>query len=95
MKKLIIVAALAVSACAHKPDTGLAPAVQIPPLPGNLAQKPEPLPPITDPTMGGLVQANVDTSKKYNAVSFQLNKVIALYECVRDAVNNKKELKCQ
>lgn len=95
MRKLIIVAALAVSACAHKPDTGLAPAVQIPPIPANLAQKAEPLPPITDPTMGGLVKANIESSKKYNAVSFQLNKLIDLYDCVKDAVNNKKELKCQ
>ena len=94
MKKLILTFALLTTACADK-QTGLAPAVQIPPLPGNLAQKAEPLPPITDPTMGGLVQANVDTSKRYNAVSFQLNKVIDLYVCVKDAVNNKKELKCQ
>lgn len=94
MKKLILAFALLTTACAGK-QTGLAPAVQIPPLPGNLAQKAEPLPPITDPTMGGLVQANVDTSKRYNAVSFQLNKVIDLYVCVKDAVNNKKELKCQ
>jgi hypothetical protein len=94
MKKLILALALLTTACAGK-ETGLAPAVQIPPLPGNLAQKAEPLPPITDPTMGGLVQANVDTSKRYNAVSFQLNKIIDLYICVKDAVNDKKELKCQ
>lgn len=95
MKKLIIVAALLVSACASKPDTGLAPAVQIPPIPENLAQKAEPLPPVTDPTMGGLVQANVQSSRQYNSVSFQLNKLIDLYNCVRDSVNNKKEFKCQ
>lgn len=94
MKKLILALALLTTACAGK-QTGLAPAVQIPPLPGNLAQKAEPLPPITDPTMGGLVQANVDTSKRYNAVAFQLNKIIDLYICVKDAVNNKEELKCQ
>lgn len=94
MKHLVIILALLTTACAGK-ETGLAPAVQIPPLPGNLAQKAEPLPPITDPTMGGLVQANVDTSKRYNAVSFQLNKIIDLYICVRDAVNNEEELKCQ
>jgi hypothetical protein len=94
VKKLILALALLTTACAGK-QTGLAPAVQIPPLPGNLAQKAEPLPPITDPTMGGLVQANVDTSKRYNAVSFQLNKIIDLYICVKDAVNNKEELKCQ
>lgn len=95
MKKLIIVAALLVSACASKPDTGLAPAVQIPPIPENLAQKAEPLPPVTDPTMGGLVQANIQSSRQYNSVSFQLNKLIDLYNCVRDSVNNKKEFKCQ
>lgn len=94
MRQLIIAVALLTTACAGK-ETGLAPAVQVPALPMNLSQKAEPLPPITDPTMGGLVQANVDTSRQYNAVSFQLNKLIDLYECVRDAVNNKKELKCQ
>lgn len=94
MKKLILALALLTTACAGK-QTGLAPAVQVPPLPGNLAQKAEPLPPITDPTMGGLVQANVDTSKRYNAVSFQLNKIIDLYVCIRDAVNDKKEPQCQ
>ena len=94
MKKLILALALLTTACAGK-QTGLAPAVQVPPLPGNLAQKAEPLPPITDPTMGGLVQANVDTSKRYNAVSFQLNKIIDLYVCIRDAVNEKKEPQCQ
>lgn len=95
MKKLIVVAALLTSACANKPDTGLAPAVQIPPIPENLAQKAEPLPPVTDPTMGGLVQANIQSSRQYNSVSFQLNKLIDLYNCVRDSVNNKKEFKCQ
>lgn len=94
MKKVIIAVAFLLSACAT-PDTGLAPAVQIPPLPENLAQKPEPLPPITDPSMGGLVEANIESTKKYNAVSFQLDRVIELYNCVRDAVNNKKEFKCQ
>lgn len=94
MRYSILAVALLLSACGGK-ETGLAPAVQIPPLPGNLAQKAEPLAPITDPTMGGLVQANVDSRRQYNAVSFQLNKVIDLYICVRDAVNNKKELKCQ
>lgn len=94
MKKLILALALLTTACAGK-ETGLAPAVQVPPLPGNLAQKAEPLPPITDPTMGGLVQANVDTSKRYNAVSFQLNKIIDLYVCIKDAVNDKKEPQCQ
>lgn len=94
MKKLIIVAALLVSACAADKGTGLAPAVQIPPIPENLAQKPKPLPPITDPTMGGLVQANVQSSREYNSVSFQLGKLIDLYNCVRDSVNNKKEMKC-
>lgn len=75
-------------------DIGLAPAVQIPPLPENLAQKAEPLPPVEDATMGGLVQANVEASREYNAVSFQLNKLIDLYNCVQIAVNNKKEPEC-
>ena len=94
MKKLVLVVSLLLTACGGK-ETGIAPAVQIPPIPANLAQKADPLPSITDPTMGGLVQANIESSKKYNAVSFQLNKLIDLYDCVKEAVNNKKELKCQ
>jgi hypothetical protein len=75
-------------------ETGLAPQVQIPPLPENLAQKAGALPASDDATMGGQVKDNTHSIRKYNAVSTQLNHVIDAYICVADAVNNKKEIKC-
>lgn len=94
MKSYILVVALLLSACASNNSTGLAPAVQIPPLPENLAQKAKPLPASNDVTMGGQVRDNTHNIREYNGVSIQLNHVIDVYNCVRDAVNNKKEPKC-
>lgn len=95
MKKAILVVALLLSACTTTPDTGLTTAVQIPPLPENLAQKAKPLPANTDNTMGGQVLDNTRAIREYNSVGFQVNDLIDLYNCVREAVNNKKEIKCQ
>lgn len=94
MKKLILVAALLLSACKTTTDTGLTTGVQIPPIPENLAQRAEALPPSTDVTMGGQVQDNTRNIREYNAKAFQVNDLIDLYNCVREAVNNKKEIKC-
>lgn len=94
MKKfLILVAAIALSACKTVPDTGLAKPVQIPELPANLAVKAKSLPPITDNTMGGLVIEGANTDMKYNEVAHQLNNVIDLYNCIRVSINEKKEIK--
>ena len=93
MKPYILVAALLLSACATN-DTGLAPAVQIPPLPDNLAQKAEALPESSDLTMGGQVKDNTQNIRRYNGVSIQLNHIIDVYNCIRHSVNNKKEIKC-
>lgn len=95
MKKLIIVAALLLSACKTAPDTGLTTGVQIPPIPENLAQKAEQLPPNSDTSMGGQVLDNTRNIRAYNEKAFQVNDLIDLYNCVREAVNNKKEIKCQ
>lgn len=92
MKPYLIVALL-LSACATN-STGLAPAVQIPPLPENLAQKAKALPLSNDLTMGGQVKDNTHNIREYNEVSIQLNHVIDVYNCMRDSINNKKELKC-
>lgn len=94
MKKLVIVAALLLSACKTTTDTGLTTGVQIPPIPENLAQRAEALPPNTDITMGGQVQDNTRNIREYNAKAFQVNDLIDLYNCVREAVNNRKEIKC-
>jgi hypothetical protein len=93
MKKLLPLVLL-LSACGHT-DTGLAPQIQVPPLPENLAKKATALPASADVTMGGQVKDNTANIQEYNAKAFQLNDVIDLYNCVRDAINNKKEIKCQ
>lgn len=94
MKRTVLVLALLLSACKTTPDTGLTTAVQIPPIPENLAQRAKSLPANTDTTMGGQVLDNTRTIREYNAVGFQVNDLIDLYNCVREAVNNKKEIKC-
>lgn len=95
MKKVIaIISCLALVACTTRPDTGLAPSVQVPPIPERLAQRAGPLPENTDVTMGGQVLDNTRNIRAYNAAAFQVNDLIDLYNCVREAVNNKKEIKC-
>lgn len=69
--------------------------IQIPDAPPELLVKAKQLPPITDPTMGGLVQDGVQTDIIYNDVSFRYNKLIDLYLCVQTSVNNKTDIdKC-
>jgi hypothetical protein len=95
MKKVIaIISCLALVACTTRPDTGLAPPVQIPPLPEKLAQRAGPLPSSEDTTMGGQVLDNTRNIRAYNAAAYQVNDLIDLYNCVREAINNKKEIKC-
>jgi hypothetical protein len=94
MKKSIIVLALLASACSTT-DTGLAPQVRIPPIPENLSQRAGQLPSSSDTTMGGQVLDNTRNIRTYNEKAFQVNDLIDLYNCVREAINNKKEVKCQ
>lgn len=94
MKYLVPVLFL-LAACGGEVDTGLTTAVQVPPLPENLAQKRGPLNPNNDVTMGGLVKENTNNIRQYNSTAFQVNSLIDLYNCVKDAVNNKTEIKCQ
>lgn len=94
MKKSLIVLALLLSACTTTPDTGLATGMQVPPIPEKLAERAGPLPENTDITMGGQVQDNTRNIRAYNQRAFQVNDLIDLYNCVREAINNKKEIKC-
>jgi hypothetical protein len=94
MKPYVIAVALLLSACATNNETGLAPAVQIPPLPENLAQKAKALAPSNNLTMGGQVLDNAHNIREYNKVSTQLNHIIDVYNCMRESINNKKEPKC-
>jgi hypothetical protein len=93
MKKLVLV--LLLSGCTATQDTGLAVGVQVPPIPESLAQRAGPLPSSSDTTMGGQVLDNTRNIRAYNEKAFQVNDLIDLYNCVREAVNNKKEIKCQ
>jgi len=94
VKKIVLVLLL-LSACKTPDDTGLVVGVQIPAIPESLAQRAEALPPNTDTTMGGQVLDNTRNIRAYNEKAFQVNDLIDLYNCVREAVNNKKEIKCQ
>lgn len=90
MRHLLLV--LALSACG---GTGLATGPQIPPIPENLAQKATALEENSDVTMGGQVRDNNSNIRAYNGVAFQTNSLIDLYNCVRESINQKKEIKCQ
>ena len=94
MKKLILPFLLLLSACGHDNAhvvPGIKPVV-IPALPANLSVKAKRLPDITDNTMGGREVIGAADDQAYNAVAHQLNKVIDLYDCVRDSINNKKTI---
>lgn len=69
------------------PEIGVAPAVQVPPLPDKLNRRAVRLPDITDGTPGGLTRDGVSTDKKYNDLAYRHNAVLTVYECVRLAVN--------
>lgn len=91
-KAITLVLILSLLASCGK-ETGLAPAVQIPPLPNNLAVKSYALAPNSDVSMGAQVTDNTTNIRAYNQVATDKNRLIDVYNCVRDAVNNKKELK--
>lgn len=67
--------------------------VQVPDLPVKLSKPAERLPPLIDNTMGGREVDAAETDRKYNEVAHQTNGLIKLYNCVKDSVNNKKDIK--
>lgn len=93
MRLVLILGLLALSACA-KPETGLAVGPQVPPLPSQLSQKAGRLEPNSDATLAGQIRDNNKSIRSYNDVAHQNNKLIDLYNCVRESINNKKEPKC-
>lgn len=92
-KSLILIPMLLLAGCFGS-DTGLAPAIQIPPLPYEVSQKAGQLTSNSDLTMGGQVTDNTSNIRAYNKVSHQTNTLIDIYNCVRESINNKKEPKC-
>ena len=81
---------LLLAGCASSTQTGLAPGIQIPPLTEALAKRPERLPPLVDNTMGTLVLDTYARDTQYYNMADQLDTLINLYNCVRSAVNQKK-----
>lgn len=81
MRKVLILALL-LSSCGPKRE--LAPAVQIPPLSEELAQKAKPLPPSTDPSFEGLILDYTFAIKAYNDVASRYNTLIDQYNCARN-----------
>lgn len=97
MKKflLVTVASLLLVGCS-KPWLGDLPdtkPIQAPDLPVELSKKAEALPPIIDNTMGARELDAAETDRKYNEVAHQTNALIKFYDCVKDSVNNKKDIK--
>lgn len=93
-KILAILLVASLSACkTTSPDTGLGYSPQIPELRPELATKAKALPPITDNTMGGSQIQGAQDDMQYNSVAHQLNTVIDIYNCVRTAINNRKDIR--
>ncbi len=70
-------------------DLGEVKPVQIPSL-GEYGKKAGPLPPLSCETFECQQNDAIAADMAYNDVAHQLNTVITIYECVGDAVNNKK-----
>jgi hypothetical protein len=90
MKKLVLISALLLTACATTP-TGLAKDPVMPDLPPPLNEKAQPLPPLTDNTMGGLQVQGAEDDKQYNKVRRQNNTIIDAWACVKKALAEKKD----
>ena len=97
MNKLIIIlfAAFLLTGCNREllGDLPTTQSVQVPNLPVQLSKPATALPPIIDNTMGGRELDAAETDRKYNEVAHQTNGLIKLYNCVKDSVNNKKDIK--
>lgn len=87
----IIVAALTLSACAttHVPDLGQAPPAKMPELPQVLKERATKLPPITDPTLGGIHSDGAQVDMRYNDLALRYNSLLAVYECVKQALDKQ------
>lgn len=95
MKKLFIaIIALSLSACATtgdpKPELGTAPAAKMPRLSAPLKERAEPLPPITDRSLGGIHKDGVNTDVKYNDLALRYNFIINAWDCVADALEKRE-----
>jgi hypothetical protein len=92
--RVLLLSLVLLGGCCKTLDTGLAKPVQIPPIPEALAKKAGSLPKLEERTMGALVLDGAASDMQYNSVAHQNNKLIDLYNCVRESINNKKEIEC-
>lgn len=92
---IILFAALLLTGCNREllGDLPTTQSVQVPDLPVKLSERATALPPIIDNTMGGRELDAAETDRKYNKVAHQTNDLIKLYNCVKDSINNKKDIK--
>ena len=90
----VLILALLLVGCA-KPETGLAVGIQVPPVPLQLSEKAKALSPNNDTSMGGQVLDNTRNIREYNEVGFKYNRLLEYYNCVREAVNQRKKPECQ
>lgn len=91
---LALFATLTAGSCGERElDIGIAPPVQIPDAPAPLLKKAEPLPPITDPSFGGIMVDGGDTDVKYNDIAIRYNLLIDFTLCIQKSINEKKDIK--
>lgn len=87
----IVIMALLLGACAHTglPDLGEAPPAKMPELPQTLNQRATQLPPIVDPTLGGIHKDGVATDMHYNDLALRYNALLDVYQCVKKSLEAK------
>lgn len=95
-RAIVIAAALLLAGCAHTqlPDIGSAPPARMPDLPPTLAQPAHRLPPIADPSLGGINQAGADADSRYNDLALRFNALLGVYECVKKSLDDHKAANC-
>lgn len=88
----IVLFALMLAGCATgpaTPDLGSAPPAQMPDLPDALKKRAQPLPPITDATLGGIHKDGMNTDMAYNDLAHRYNAVLDAWECVKKGLNER------
>lgn len=90
MKHLLLAAALLLSACKTVPTPPDVDPVRIPEVSSYHQKRAEQLPPLTDPSMGGVVKDSAEISQKYNELAYRYNSLLDVWVCVKDSINNEK-----
>lgn len=91
---LVLFATLTAGSCGQRElDIGIAKPIQIPDAPAHLMKKAEQLPEITDPSFGGIMIDGAETDTKYNDVAIRYNLLIDFTICIKESINEKKDIK--